>query len=601
MPDLRPQRSASRSALAVAGLGTVALLATGVAAVRGGGFTPGGTQPPVTHPVVSPNNCVLCHGDFNPLGHTEPYPTWAGSMMANASRDPLFWAALDVANHDLPGIGDFCLRCHVPTGWLAGRSEPPGGTPDGCSLQGNLDEDDADFSGVSCHLCHRMMVNASPPPGEAPVYYENGQFWIDDGECSGDPCRRGPYDYPPGVPPPHDWAFSQYHVDPDICGNCHNVTNPVKNLIDENGDDTGIRFPIERTFDEWQSSTYGTPGPGFAGCQDCHMPQAAGSPIFACAQQQNDRTGNLPVHQFAGGNAWVPAVLRDEYPALGSARAESFDATIAWALDMLQNQSAEIELRAPTEVPPGEDLAIEVEVTNLSGHKLPTGYFEGRRMWIALEVRDGDGELVLASGVYDPLTAVLADDPQLKVYQRQAGIWNHLGAGECDHSDALGDPMFHFVLNDCVILDNRIPPAGFTGGTDPELGPVGYSYPETAPGSGVLVHWDVTDYLAAVPADAPSPLTVTAALYYQTTTREYVEFLRDQALANGFPDDCLPRASGSTPRMSRGEILHDIWTRYGKAPPVLMRSATVEVVVDRTIFADGFESGGIAAWSNSQP
>ena len=42
-------------------------------------------------------------------------------MMAQAGRDPLFWAALDVANNDVPGIGDFCLRCHSPAGWLDGR------------------------------------------------------------------------------------------------------------------------------------------------------------------------------------------------------------------------------------------------------------------------------------------------------------------------------------------------------------------------------------------------------------------------------------------------------------------------------------------------
>ena len=29
-----------------------------------------------------------------------------GPAMANATRDPLFWAALDVANHDVPGAGD---------------------------------------------------------------------------------------------------------------------------------------------------------------------------------------------------------------------------------------------------------------------------------------------------------------------------------------------------------------------------------------------------------------------------------------------------------------------------------------------------------------
>ena len=600
------RRSESAPLGRAAGLvAAAAVIAAGAAAVRGGGFTPDATQPPVDHAVQSPNDCSSCHGNFESSSHHEPHPTWAGSMMANASRDPLFWAALDVANHDLPEIGDFCLRCHVPTGWLAGRSEPPGGSADGCGLVGNLDQDDHDFSGVSCHLCHRMMVNPDPPSGEDPLYYENGKYWIDDGDCDGEgePCRRGPYDYPLGggdVPPPHPWAFSQLHVDPDICGNCHNVTNPVVTLIDENGLDTGLPFPIERTFREWQASDFSTPGASFQSCQGCHMPLALPSPVYACVFEQNDRTGELPVHQFAGGNAWVPRVLRDEYIALAG-RADSYDATIAWTLDMLQNRSAEVELLAPTFVPPESELAVDVRVTNLSGHKLPTGYFEGRRMWIQLEVRDGAGALVLESGAYDPLTGALGDDPQLKVYHREAGIWDHLGTGACDTEDALGDPMFHFVLDDCVAVDNRIPPAGFTAGADPEVKPVAYAYPETSPGSGVLVHWDLTPYAVTLPPGTPSPLTVAARLYYQTTTDEYVGFLRDQAVTHGFPDDCLPRASGSTPMMSRGEIVHDMWTRYDRAPPVEMGSAVRTVAVTDAIFYDGFENGDTTAWSATTP
>ena len=108
-----------------------------------GPFTDEGTQPlSLSHSLRSPGRCGRCHGDFEPSSNHEPSPTWAGSMMANASRDPLFWAALDVANNDLPGVGDFCLRCHVPQGWLAGRSEPPNGSTDGCSLLGKIDAND---------------------------------------------------------------------------------------------------------------------------------------------------------------------------------------------------------------------------------------------------------------------------------------------------------------------------------------------------------------------------------------------------------------------------------------------------------------------------
>src|SRR4029453_17324833 len=80
-----------------------------------------GTQPDdVLVDLHTPNDCANCHGNYNP--QTEPTHLWRGSMMSHASRDPLFWATLAVVEQDFVGGGDFCIRCHVPSGWLAGRS-----------------------------------------------------------------------------------------------------------------------------------------------------------------------------------------------------------------------------------------------------------------------------------------------------------------------------------------------------------------------------------------------------------------------------------------------------------------------------------------------
>ena len=67
-------------------------------------------------PILDPTTCDTCHSD--PI-----YKTWRGSMMGQAGRDPLFWAAFAVANDDATDAGEFCLRCHAPTGWFAGRSD----------------------------------------------------------------------------------------------------------------------------------------------------------------------------------------------------------------------------------------------------------------------------------------------------------------------------------------------------------------------------------------------------------------------------------------------------------------------------------------------
>src|SRR5262245_32828109 len=69
--------------------------------------------------------------------HLAPITMARDSMMAHASRDPLFWAALAIAEQDfLPntdpasrgGAGHFCLRCHAGNGWIAGRANPTDGS-----------------------------------------------------------------------------------------------------------------------------------------------------------------------------------------------------------------------------------------------------------------------------------------------------------------------------------------------------------------------------------------------------------------------------------------------------------------------------------------
>ena len=530
-------------------------------------FTSSGTQPGLDHPLVSNQDCQSCHGDYDTGAHIEPWTTWSGSMMGQAGRDPLFWAALDVANNDLPDVGEWCLRCHAPKAWLEGRTQAPAGSADGCGLVGKIDEWDADFDGLDCSTCHRMFDNPTPPPGQPSTFLGNGDIWIDDGECGGVPCRWGPYDYPAdGTPPPHNWAFSSYHESSDMCGSCHNVTSPALTLID-GGVDTGVPFPIERTYNEWFSSDFGPAGASFETCQNCHMPDATEDPAYASSFALNNQTGDMPIHQFAGGNAWIPDVLRGEYPNLDID--DNLAQTRDWAVGMLQNHSAVVEVTSPATFFPGQDLAVSVRVTNLTGHKLPTGYPEGRRMWLNVEARDGLGTLIWESGAYDPLTGVLTKDAQAKVYEVKQGIWNRNGTGECDTENLGGDALFHFVLNNCIALDNRIPPLGFSGAGDIEIAPVGHVYPETFPGSGILVNYDDTPYTIPVPPGTIGPVDVTAQLYYQTSSNDYIEFLNDQAVDNAFADDCIERTTGF-PGMSRGEVLHDMWTRYDRSPPVPM-------------------------------
>src|SRR4029078_12187677 len=68
---------------------------------------------------LTADGCAQCHGGGFMADTTYlPFDTWAGTMMANAARDPVFFAALAVANQDAPGVGTLCIRLHRPTGFV---------------------------------------------------------------------------------------------------------------------------------------------------------------------------------------------------------------------------------------------------------------------------------------------------------------------------------------------------------------------------------------------------------------------------------------------------------------------------------------------------
>ncbi len=577
-------------------------------------FTPHGTQPGLATPIDESQNCSFCHGastisDADFTAHT----TWSGSLMAHATRDPLFWAALDVAERDAPGVGDWCLRCHAPGGWTAGRVRKTGtatvvnGT-NGCLLTGDHDDaSEQDYGGLGCHFCHRLVETG--PAGQTAPQRDSGNFWLDDAAMCGDdggPCRYGPYAYTSDDPltPPHAARYSRFLDGSGSCGTCHDVTSPLvggapmRTLI-AGGVDTGRAFPAERTFTEWKQSRYGEamlidsyeaegarlpPSPARVDCQDCHMRGSTSVDAYACRLENiGSRRGNLPVHEFVGGGSWVLRVLKRLYGGPSQLDRESaFDRTIAWTEELLTQRSATVAVTLTPWAGPGNALAADVRVTNRAGHKLPTGYSEGRRMWLHVVARDATNAVVFESGTWSAATGTLASDAQLKVYEILQGEWD-AGTSTCRTTDAGGRAVFHFVRNDCIAKDNRIPPEGFRlrSSADPtgvEIRPVGHVYPETSPGSGVLVHFDVTRYTMPIAANATPPLTVTATLRYQTASREYIEFLRDEAVANSQLSEnamCGRSSTVGPANLSRGQFVYDLWNdpQNGRSPPVTLGTA----------------------------
>ncbi len=606
-----------------------------------------GTQALEVGTPQSVSHCDNCHGDYDPA--VEPMHNWSGSMMAHAGRDAIYWAATAVAEQDFPGAGDLCIRCHSPRGWYDGHSTPT----DGSALVAS------DGEGVECDVCHTMTNpdrsehlgtqfapflahdGGTPPKG----HYGNGQLVLWDGQA-----KLGPY---ANATANHQTMASSFHRSSEFCGSCHDVSNPVTGDLAHNfgaalplpaGSYSGVpgtpvatkaafnnppyRYgTFERTFSEHVASAfptlkvsdYGTlpaelqagsiamarnaalqasngqgvdyvSGTRHYSCQTCHMRAVYGQ---GCDKNPPYRT-DLPLHDLTGGNTWMPDVLvyLDNMNKLvlgGGLNSDQLAALAAGKLrarQMLQDAAA-LEVAGN-----------ELKVINLTGHKLISGFPEGRRMWLNIKWYDQAGTLLREDGKYGSMTVTIDGNQVLvdtildlagtntRIYESHGAItreWANqlIGLGvpaslpvSFDRvlgtvSYTLGNvaaqaPGTHHeslrvVLLNSVVKDNRIPPFGFRHDDALQRNclPVpANQYGDPGPG-GVYDHWDSLQL--APPAGAA---TATIDLLYQATSWEFVQFLH---LAN----------DGSIAHLANaGADLLDAWLNTGMATPEIMASTT---------------------------
>jgi hypothetical protein len=409
-------------------------------------------------------------------------------------------------------------------------------------------------------------------------------------------------------------------------------------------------YHVERTTSEFMLSAYGQQG-GAAGlgpyapdvfttslvnnyiarCQDCHLPDGAGR---ACNKQgvpsrpynpddlptsiEHPNSG-VPVHDMTGGNAWVSYVL-----ASAIAGSPNYDATnealltqgpAVLTLDLTQGEGID-----PVALLAGVDRAkqnlqraaaiqqltydavsgaLSFRVQNQTGHKLISGFPEGRRMFVNIKAYDANDSLLYEVNPYDDGAATLRGLPTSYSPNSPPLGANEFYVDELVYethpSSALTgeDETFHFALATGRYKDNRIPPKGFDIATAPArlAEPVweGASAPDyftAAEYAGGYDEVSLGDYGVLLPgADH-----VEVSLYYQTTSREYVEFLRDEI--NGTGNVTLPVSAyivQSDPFFAQlkawGNTIWQLWTHNVNVPgaaPFLMASATAETDADIT-------------------
>lgn len=475
-----------------------------------------GTRPgDLTNPdsFANADGCDNCHGGGYMGDDTYlPSDSWAGTMMANAARDPVFFAALTVANQDAPGVGTFCLRCHSPIGFVRGHATPPDGTA----------FDEVDRQGIGCETCHRARHATGEP---TPYLLGDAQLFYDDVLA-----KHGPYvACDPDAPAP-GCANSNAHElaqDPELgtsafCGQCHQVTNPDRLLRDDAGMETTFAFPLDTTYEEWERSAFATAGPDARSCQDCHMIRKAGSwpnvKGFGGAKRTDPRT-----HGFAGGNLWGIDAVMAANPERATTYARAFEVAKDATRAMLASAVKVTLEDAPMTLEPARDYEVGVRVENLGGHKFPTGYAESRRAWIALVVVGPTGEETFFTGAYDDDTGEIAASPEPRVYRAVHGVWNGAEAEAAEH----------LVLHDAIVSDTRIPPRGFS--SSPTTTPKGSI--DFGPDGDTYRNFDVARFTVRTPDVLEGQIRIEARVMYQSMTRDHVAFLREANVTDARGDD----------------------------------------------------------------
>lgn len=548
---------------------------------------------------MTSDQCLSCH-DGQPLNlgpnmyfpdssgkggiNLSPYGEWNWSMMGLSGRDPIFYAQLESEvtyqpSHG-PMIQNLCFTCHGVMGQRQLAIDHPGDLfnrdlvqitdpSNPISKYGGLARD-----GVSCTVCHQIVDDKEPldsiftgrfklsTPGE----FEKGFATI-----------YGPFTSPSqmamrtslGLTP----VQNDYTLSSRLCGSCHTVQLPVFNKA---GNQVG-QFFEQATYLEWLNSTYQNElkpnGKDVKTCQNCHMPtsypdEPGGLPLsFRIANiqditypQADERAPldsitvpirpNFARHTLLGVNVFALEMFNQFDSLLGVRKTDYMTSSpfglpfaIRQADFQAKKKSAMVEITGLTRN--GRQLTANVKVTNLTGHRFPSGV-GFRRAFLELKVVDPQGKVLWISGRTNDLGILIGKDgkplpSEFHEVNSQTGKQIYQPHyTKIDREDQVqifeeliqspeGKFTTSFLNLETVVKDNRLLPIGWT-----KDGPPGFRWAEATMPHGEAAHdpeftngkgSDALSYVIDLPEEALKDARVVATLYYQSIPPDY---LRDR-------------------------------------------------------------------------
>jgi cytochrome c553 len=355
------------------------------------------------------NTCLHCHGVMGERQQSIDHPKTKDNCSELFAIDP----------PDGVPLGKPFAKDTV-TKWQTDESVP--GNHD--AKYGALARD-----GISCMVCHQMTDTAF---GEEKGF--TGNF------VTNKPGTVvGPYEKVTTVPMKKalgiEPEFGAQLTSSDMCGTCHNILLPI---FDNNGEKYKIKAPNgqvvtasyeQTTHLEWLNSDFAKPGL-FTSCIDCHMPtkyqvgdtnnplkdikianiesnlfvptthRLADSEITLTARPE----GSYGRHALHGLNLFLNEMFQQFPMILGirqldyMAKSDVQPSLITGSesmQEMANNETADVAINSMKIT--ANELDVEVQVTNKTGHFLPSGV-GFRRVFLEFIVKDTGGNEIWASG-----------------------------------------------------------------------------------------------------------------------------------------------------------------------------------------------------------
>jgi hypothetical protein len=473
---------------------------------------------------------------------------------------------------------------------------------------------DPDFCGT-CHDVSNSAVgdlapNAGAQPG-APDVINSWDFPpVGAPNLGGPVTEKAAFNNPPYAYGIVERTYSEYKSSPLSSTLVDDFATLPADLQDPRG--SLYNAYMAATTDGTRSANYVDGDMRYFSCQTCHMRAITGR---GCDKNNAPNRLDQPMHDQTGGNYWV-------FPLI---KYQDQKGTLRLGGGLTADQIAAMDdgqLRAGQHLTQAGTLDVNgntVRITNMTGHKLISGYPEGRRMWLYIKFYDAGGAVLEEVGkfgdlpttatnpvdgtTFTPKSIVDIDNPKLKVYEVHPAMtkeWadvllsvgypatmplsfdrltgqpdftlEQLAAMPASQPGAISyHETFHFVLNNHVAFDNRIPPyqMRYDEAQKRNSLPVPASQYGNPGTGGVYEHWDEFDISAIAPTGAVS---ADLTLYYQGTSWEYVQFLNNAvsttATGAGAPNAVTPFLA------DEGKNYLDAWVNTGMVPPYTMASAT---------------------------